>query len=81
MFESSTTLSDELNLSNSDTIDSINNENFSLEDNIFVKDIYSNTEVLGYWKYIVDGISYYIPNYGYILLIDSNFFITFLGFM
>ena len=47
--------------------------NFSLEDNIYVKDIYSNNEVLGYWKYIIDGIPYYIPNYGYILLIDSNF--------
>ena len=44
-----------------------------MEDNIYVKDIYSNNEVLGYWKYIVDGIPYYIPNYGYILLIDSNF--------
>merc|ERR1711871_207896 len=47
--------------------------NFSLEDNIYVKDIYSNNEVLGYWKYIIDGIPYYIPNYGYILLVDSNF--------
>jgi hypothetical protein len=47
--------------------------NFSLEDNIYIKDIYANTDVLGYYKYIIDGISYYIPNYGYILLVDSNF--------
>ena len=47
--------------------------NFSLEDNVYVKDIYYNTEVLGFWKYVVDGIPYYIPNHGYILLIDSNY--------
>jgi hypothetical protein len=46
---------------------------FSLANNIYIRDIYSNTDFLGYWKYVIDGVSYYIPNYGYLLVIDSNY--------
>jgi len=45
----------------------------TIEDNIYIKTIQSNGELIGYWKYIIDGISYYVPNYGYVVLIDSNF--------
>ena len=46
---------------------------FSLEENVFIKkiDIYDNK--IKCWKYIIDGIDFYIPNYGFILLIDTNF--------
>jgi hypothetical protein len=48
-------------------------ENFSLENNIFIKDIFTDYNSIGSWIYKVDGINYYIPNYGYILMIDSKF--------
>ena len=48
-------------------------ENFSLENNIFIKDIFTDYNAIGSWIYKVDSIDYYIPNYGYILMIDSKF--------
>lgn len=47
--------------------------NFSLENNVYIKDIASTNNVTSYWKYKIDGIDYYIPNYGYIVLLDSSF--------
>lgn len=47
--------------------------NFSLERNVFIKDIDMDSNTTHYWKYIINGIEYYIPNYGYLLLIDSNY--------
>jgi hypothetical protein len=47
--------------------------NFTLDDNVYVKDLSVTSNVTSYWKYKIDGIDYYIPNYGYLLLIDSNF--------
>jgi hypothetical protein len=47
--------------------------NMSLEDNVYIKDLYSEGTTIGYWIYIIDGISYYIPNYGYLVMIDSSF--------
>ena len=41
--------------------------------NIFIRDISSGGKSTNYWKYIVNGIEYYVPNYGYLVLIDSNF--------
>lgn len=48
-------------------------KNFSLQDNVYIKDINIHQNINNYWKYIIDGIEYYIPNYGYLLLIDSNY--------
>lgn len=48
-------------------------ENFSLENNIFIKDISSDANSIGSWIYKVNEIEYYIPNYGYILMIDSKY--------
>lgn len=46
---------------------------FTAEDNIYIKDVNIYGPATRYWKYIIDGISYYVPNYGYIALIDSNY--------
>ena len=46
---------------------------FKLDRNVFIKDMTTGGNVTNYWKYKVNGIDYYIPNYGYILLIDTNF--------
>ncbi len=46
---------------------------FKLERNVFVKDISTGGNVTNYWKYKIKGIEYYIPNYGYLVLIDTNF--------
>jgi hypothetical protein len=46
---------------------------FSLKDNVFIKDLRHNDQNVGIWKYIFKGTEYYIPNYGYLLLIDSNY--------
>ena len=48
-------------------------DNFSLEHNVLIKDIGLKGSVSSYWKYIIDDISYYVPNNGSIVMIDSNF--------
>lgn len=47
--------------------------NYSVEDNIYIKDISLHSNVTNYWKYKIDGIDYYIPNHGYIALVDSSY--------
>ena len=47
--------------------------NFNLENNVFIKDTNFDNNNIGFWKYIIEGISFYIPNYGSILLIDTQF--------
>lgn len=46
---------------------------FSVENNIFIKDIPVHGQSTNYWKYRIDNIDYYVPNLGYMVLIDSNF--------
>lgn len=48
-------------------------EDFSLENNVYVKDLRASDHNIGVWKYIYNRIEYFVPNYGYLLLIDSNF--------
>jgi len=48
-------------------------ENFSLENNVYIKDINFDANSIGSWKYKIDNIDYYVPNYGYILLLDSKY--------
>jgi hypothetical protein len=48
-------------------------KDFSLDKNVFIKDLSLSGNVTNYWKYIIDGVEYYIPNNGYLVLIDSNF--------
>lgn len=48
-------------------------ENFSLINNVYIKDLTLKGQVTNYWKYTIDSIDYYLPNLGYLVLIDSNF--------
>ena len=48
-------------------------KNFSLDNNVYIKDINSDPNSIGSWIYKVNNIDYYIPNYGYILLIDTKY--------
>lgn len=45
----------------------------SLDKNIFIKDVYYDGGNVGYWKYIVNDVSYYVPNLGYIVMFDSSY--------
>ena len=45
----------------------------SLKDNVYIKDLHLDGNNMGYWRYVIDGISYYLPNIGYLLMVDSNF--------
>ena len=46
---------------------------FSLDNNVYIKDLNQGEHNIGLWKYVIDGVDYYVPNYGYLVLIDSNF--------
>jgi hypothetical protein len=46
---------------------------FSLENNVYIKDLKHSDQSVGIWKYTYGGIDYFVSNYGYLLLIDSNF--------
>jgi hypothetical protein len=48
-------------------------KDFSFVDNVYIKDLHVTEYMAGYWLYNIDGIDYYIPNYGYLVMIDSNF--------
>jgi hypothetical protein len=44
-----------------------------LENNVFIRDLSRDESQIGYWKYIVNGIEYYVPNYGYLVVIDTKY--------
>ena len=48
-------------------------EELSLENNIYIKDLYYEPTTLNYWIYNIDGLDYYVPNYGYLVLFDSKY--------
>ena len=48
-------------------------KNFSLENNVYIKDIFSDPNAVGSWIYKIDNVEYYVPNFGYILMIDTKF--------
>jgi hypothetical protein len=47
--------------------------NFNLENNVFIKETNFDNSSIGYWRYIINNIEFYVPNFGSILLIDSTF--------
>ncbi len=47
--------------------------NFSIKNNVFVKDLSVEGNVTNYWKYRINGVDYYIPNHGFVVLIDTNY--------
>lgn len=48
-------------------------ENFDIERNIYIKDLVYRGQTTEYWKYKVNGIDYYIPDCGYLVMIDTDF--------
>lgn len=44
-----------------------------LNSNFYIKDLGSTRDSVQYWKYTINFIDYYIPNYGSLLLVDSNY--------
>lgn len=47
--------------------------NFDVPSNIYIKDISTHGNITRYWKYIIDGVGYYIPNHGFLVMIDSSY--------
>lgn len=47
--------------------------NYDIENNIYIKDLNLHGNVTNYWKYKINGIDYYVPNYGYLVQFDSSF--------
>lgn len=45
----------------------------TLEDNVYIKDLHTEGNNVGYWRYVIGGRSYFLPNLGYLVMIDSNF--------
>ena len=45
----------------------------TIEDNVHIRDIDTTGKYDGYWQYVINGISYYLPNQGYLVMIDSSF--------
>jgi hypothetical protein len=48
-------------------------KNFSVENNVMIKDLTVRGAITNFWKYKVDEMDFYLPNLGYLVLIDSNF--------
>ena len=48
-------------------------ENFSLQHNVYIKDIFSDLNNVGSWIYVINEIELYVPNYGFILMIDTKY--------
>ena len=48
-------------------------DNYNVENNIYVKDLNPHGNVTNFWKYKIDGIDYYIPNYSFLVLFDSSY--------
>jgi hypothetical protein len=48
-------------------------KDMTLADNVYIKELKTFDNTNGFWKYIIDDVTYYIPNIGYLVIIDSNF--------
>jgi hypothetical protein len=47
--------------------------NMHVRDSVFIKDLKIEANSAGWWKYKINGVDFYIPNYGYLLQIDTNY--------
>jgi hypothetical protein len=54
-------------------------DNFSLKNNVYIKRINITIPKIKYWKYIINNVEYFLPNNGYLVMIDSNFKHTNIG--
>lgn len=52
--------------------DKIYFRNMSFADNVYIK-MTGSENATNYWEYVIDGITYYIPNLGCVVMIDSNY--------
>jgi hypothetical protein len=48
-------------------------DKFRLDRNVFIKDIGRGGPNTQFWKYKINGIEYFIPNFGYLVIIDTNY--------
>jgi hypothetical protein len=48
-------------------------ETFDVNSNVMVKSLKTDEMNKGYWRYRINGIDFYIPNYGYMVLINPDF--------
>ena len=49
-------------------------KNMSIESNYFIKDLgLKPTMNVSYWEYNINGIKYFVPNFGFLLLFDSSY--------
>ena len=46
---------------------------FSIENNVFIKDLFTDMSNMGHWIYNIDDVDIYVPNYGHVLVIDSRY--------
>ncbi|ATZ80705.1 hypothetical protein BMW23_0659 [Bodo saltans virus] len=54
-------------------INNIYIDKFAIDKNVFIKDLPLRGTQTEFWKYKIDGVDYYLPNHGYLVMIDSNF--------
>lgn len=47
--------------------------NFSVDNNVMIKDLTLRGPITSYWKYRINEMDFYIPNLGYLIMIDSNY--------
>jgi hypothetical protein len=47
--------------------------NFSIENNVFIKDLFRDPNNTGHWVYTVNNIDMYVPNFGHLVVIDSRY--------
>ena len=48
-------------------------QNFDVNSNVLIKSLKQDETTRGYWKYRINGIDFYIPNYGYMVMINLDF--------
>ena len=46
---------------------------FCAENNLFIKDLFNDPNNIGHWIYNINNLNFYVPNYGYLVLIDNRF--------
>ena len=44
-----------------------------LNRNVYIKELFINPDSIQYWRFNLNGIEYYVPNHGCLVLIDSDY--------
>ena len=48
-------------------------QRFDINSNVLVKSLKQDEMNVGYWRYRINGIDFYVPNYGYLTMITPDF--------